>query len=215
MAEFNRDRIEMFLGVVRKYMQIRGPYTQKELADLTEVGVSTMSRFLNQKTSDLNAQLIAKITAKLKIPLHEIIEFVEEDFTEQFVRLVRFFREEFEPSKPSIRGSDQSAKQETQESPKQSDEGDDAYVEALSSGTAQRDTTGKINVGGKQRRISFQSDHNAKNSELSIRDKMSSLSARQRGFLSDFLNLDMDGRDLIVDLGKNVITYLRQKGVEF
>src|SRR5690606_26927489 len=105
MAEFNRDKLEMFLGVVRKYMQIRGPMTQKDLADLTGIGVSTMSRFLNLKTSELNAQLISKIVAKLAIPLHEIIEFVEEEYTEHFVRLVKFYREEEAQGAPIPEGS--------------------------------------------------------------------------------------------------------------
>ena len=66
MAEFNSDKTDEFLGVVRKYMQVRGNLSQKDLAELTEVGVSTMSRFINRKTTDLNPQLIAKIVAKLK-----------------------------------------------------------------------------------------------------------------------------------------------------
>ena len=96
MSQFNKDKIDLFLGVVRKYMQVRGPMAQKELAELTEVGVSTMSRFLNQKTGELNPQLIAKIVAKLNIPMHEIIDFVEEDYSERFIRLVRFFKNDEE-----------------------------------------------------------------------------------------------------------------------
>jgi DNA-binding MurR/RpiR family transcriptional regulator len=49
MAEFKREKVEMFLGVVRKYMQVRGAMSQKDLAEQTDVGVSTMSRFLSQK----------------------------------------------------------------------------------------------------------------------------------------------------------------------
>ena len=94
MAEFKREKIESFLGVVRKYMQMRGAMSQKDLAELTDVGVSTMSRFLSQKSTEMNPQLIAKITAKLNIPLHEMIDFVEEDFNDRFVRLVRFYKEE-------------------------------------------------------------------------------------------------------------------------
>ncbi len=211
MAEFNRDKLEMFLGAVRKYMQIRGPMTQKDLADITNIGVSTMSRFLNLKTSELNAQLIAKIVAKLAIPLHEIIEFVEEDYTEHFVRLVKFYREEEEAGAPMPEDSGPAPEEFEEELPLD----DDEYLDALgTSGTAQRNASAKINVGGKQRTISFQADQGARNSQGTLRERLQNLSARQKAFLTDFLNLDSDGRDLIVDLGKNVISYLRQKGME-
>lgn len=94
MAEFRRAKVEMFLGVTRKYMQVRGAMSQKELAEQTDVGISTMSRFLSQKSTELNPQLIAKITAKLNIPLHEMIDFVEEDFADRFIRLVKFYKDE-------------------------------------------------------------------------------------------------------------------------
>ena len=98
MAEFKRERVEMFLGVVRKYMQVRGAMSQKDLAEQTDIGVSTMSRFLSQKSTELNPQLIAKITAKLHIPLHEMIDFVEEDFADRFIRLVKFYKDELKDS---------------------------------------------------------------------------------------------------------------------
>ncbi|PIP90580.1 MAG: hypothetical protein COW01_10785 [Bdellovibrionales bacterium CG12_big_fil_rev_8_21_14_0_65_38_15] len=211
MAEFNRDKLEMFLGIVRKYMQIRGPMTQKDLADITNIGVSTMSRFLNLKTSELNAQLIAKIVAKLAIPLHEIIEFVEEEYTEHFVRLVKFYREEEAAGAPMPEGSGPAPSDLEEEQPLD----DDEYLDALgTSGTAQKNASAKINVGGKQRTISFQADQGARNSQGTLRERLQNLSARQKAFLTDFLNLDSDGRDLIVDLGKNVISYLRQKGMD-
>ena len=75
-------------------MQVRGAMSQKELAEQTDVGISTMSRFLSQKSTELNPQLIAKITAKLNIPLHEMIDFVEEDFADRFIRLVKFYKDE-------------------------------------------------------------------------------------------------------------------------
>ena len=94
MAEFNRDYLAMFLGVIRKYMQVRGAMNQKDLAELTDVGVSTISRFLSQKTREMDPQLIAQIVAKLNIPIHEIIDFVEEEYTERFIRLVKFHKGE-------------------------------------------------------------------------------------------------------------------------
>src|SRR5690606_19799103 len=153
--------------------------------------------------SELNAQLIAKIVAKLAIPLHEIIEFVEEEYTEHFVRLVKFYREEEAQGAPLPEGAGP-APQDEDDSSFASE--DDDYLDALgTAGTAQRNASAKINIGGKQRTISFQADQNARNAQGSLRERLQNLSARQRAFLTDFLNLDTDGRDLIVDIGKNVI----------
>ena len=70
MAEFKKEKYELFLGVVRKYMQLRGNWSQKDLADKCQIGISTISRLLNQKNHDLNPQMIATIVAILNIQLH-------------------------------------------------------------------------------------------------------------------------------------------------
>jgi hypothetical protein len=165
-----------------------------------------MSRFLNQRTSDLNPQLIAKIVAKLNIPLHEMIDFVEEGFSDHFIRLVKLYKDEGGEIEPSLN---------TPVSV-EDDEEDDDFANALSGneGTAQKSTSARIKVGGKSHTVSYnQSGQSGGDSE--IKDKLRSLSARQRGFLTDFLSLDTDGKDLVVDIGKNIITYLRQKGIDF
>lgn len=228
MAEFNKDELDNFLGVVRKYMQVRGPMSQKELAELTEVGVSTMSRFLTQKTGDLNAQLIAKVVAKLQIPLHEIIDFVEEDYADKFIRLVKFYKaddEELEVPRftedvdqkvggaPDITKTEEMMREAagTQTAPK--DELEEAMMKALGhGGTAQRNASAQITIGGKKRTISFHSDGER---EKSLKEKLESLSPRQKAYMSDFLNLDMEGRDLIVDIGNNLFRYFRQKGMDY
>lgn len=211
MAQFDETKVDLFLGVVRKYMQVRGSLTQKDLSELVEVGVSTMSRFLNQRTTDLNPQLIAKIVAKLNIPLHEMIDFVEEGFSDHFIRLVKLYKDEggvvSEPdlasAVPTPTGDD-------------GVDEDDDFADALKGdeGTAQRSASAKIKVAGKSHTVSF-NQGGAKTGDSEIKDKLRSLSARQRGFLTDFLSLDTDGKDLVVDIGKNIITYLRQKGIDF
>src|SRR4051812_31504275 len=94
MIKFNPDFLENFLAVVRKYMQLRGGLAQKDLAEMMNVGISTMSRFLNLKTSTVDEQLVANIIATLGIPLHEVIDGVHEDSTETFKRLVQFYKEQ-------------------------------------------------------------------------------------------------------------------------
>lgn len=183
MAEFKRNRLEMFLGVTRKYMQMRGAMSQKDLAEQTDVGVSTMSRFLSQKSTELNPQLIAKITAKLNIPLHEMIDFVEEDFAERFVRLVKFYKDEL----------------------KEEDlDGEDIKIQSATpiDEVPQRREEDKAKITAE------------KNATSSIREKLESLTPRQRAFMTEFLNLKLEERDLIVDLGNNLFQYFKMKGMD-
>lgn len=179
MADFKREETEHFLAVVRKYMQLRGPMSQKELAEMTDVGISTMSRFLSQKTSELNPQLIAKITAKLDIPLHEIIEFVEEDFADRFKRLVTFYK-------------DENAEVVDEESP--AEEADDKV---------KREKTREI-----------LRENSKDRSEKSLKEKMETLTPRQKAFMAEFLNLNLEERDLIVDVGNNMFQYFKMKGMD-
>lgn len=188
MAEFKRNKLEMFLGVTRKYMQMRGAMSQKDLAEQTDVGVSTMSRFLSQKSTEFNPQLIAKITAKLNIPLHEIIDFVEEDFAERFVRLVKFYKDElqnvdFDPNNPE--------------------------TESTSEVIDRRDSIQDRRQSPVEEKVS------SKNSaEKSIKEKLESLTPRQKAFMTEFLNMKLEERDLIVDLGNNLFQYFKMKGMD-
>ena len=193
---FAKDKVDLFLGVVRKYMQVRGSLSQKDLAEMTQTGVSTMSRFLNQQTKDLNPQLIAQIVAVLNIPLHEIIDFVEEDYTEQFVRLVKFYKgDEMTGS-----GAEQVAAPARSETTRSS------------SGGSEMNARAQIKVGNKMTTLNYQAEDNSGDE---LRDRLKNLSLKQKGFLNEFLRLDSDGRDLVADVGRNIISYLRQKGIDF
>jgi len=208
MAEFDRDKLDMFLGVVRKYMQIRGPMSQKELALLTDVGISTMSRFINQKTTDINPQVIAKIVAKLSIPLAEIIDFVDEEFGDKFVRLVKFYKEEAtqEMSEDAILkdGAEDSTS-------KPSSDWADAMKDTLG-GTAKREAIASVSAGG-GRKVNIPFGAGSEKKDMSLREKLERLTPRQQAYMAEFVNLDMEGRDLIVDLGNSLFRYFRQKGM--
>lgn len=195
MIRFNQKEVEMFLGVVRKYMQIRGGLSQKDLAESIDVGISTMSRFLNQKTKELDSQLIAKIVSFLNIPLHEMIEFIDEDSTQTFKKLVSFYREE------------------TQEDDGSATLDMDDLESGLDDNRTRTTTTASIKgiqvpFGEKEKR-----SQDSKN--LTIREKLNQLSPRQKGFLTDFLDLDMEGKDLIVDIGNSLFRYFKQKSADF
>ena len=192
MIRFTPDFLENFLAVTRKYMQLRGGLTQKDLSEQMNVGISTMSRFLNLKTSNVDEQLVANIIATLNIPLHEIIDGIEEESTETFKRLVQFYKEQ--------KTSDQLP-------------GDDSYK-----GTdARQRTQATINVGGKKQNVSFGENilSGGQKTEITIREKLETLSPRQKAYLTDFLNLDVADRDLIVDLGDAIFRYFRSRNVEF
>lgn len=211
MAEFQEDKFELFLGVLRKYMQVRGQLSQKELAELVDVGVSTMSRFLNMKTNDFNPQMVAKIVARLQIPLHEMIDFVDEEFTDKFIRLVKFYRDEMNEKEklPDYGPPPQ----------RSSDEMEDALEKELvsqgQSSTAQREVVANIKVGNKTTPITYKAAGGGnERKEMNLADKIHNLSPRQKAYLHDFLNLDMEGRDLIVDLGNNLFRYFKQKGMD-
>ena len=199
MAEFRKNKVEMFLGVTRKYMQVRGAMSQKELAEQTDVGISTMSRFLSQKSTELNPQLIAKITAKLNIPLHEMIDFVEEDFADRFIRLVKFYKDEL--------------KEEDLEASDLTDSAPDVATQKNENTTIERrteerrDKTADIKTEEKTTTGKDRSDK-------SIREKLESLTPRQRAFMTEFLNLKLEERDLIVDLGNNMFQYFKMKGMD-
>jgi DNA-binding Xre family transcriptional regulator len=191
MITFNLDYLDYFLGVVRKYMQLRGNLTQKDLSELTEIGISTMSRFLNQKTKDVDGQMVAKIVAKLDIPLHEVIDFIHEDSTAKFKKLVSFFRD----AQDSAAGVTQ--------------------PESITK------TEATVTIGGVKRTIPFgeeqgaQTNNNHNSLDPSIVESLKSLTPRQKAYVKDFLSLDVEGRDLIVDIGNSLLSYFKQRGVEF
>ena len=90
---------------------------------------------------------------------------------------------------------------------------EDAIVDVLSSGTAQRNANAKVQIGTKTRTIPFAPDQAARNSEMSVRERLQGLTPRQKAYVSDFLSLDIEARDLIVDLGNDLFRYFRQKGM--
>lgn len=194
MIRFSTDFLENFLAVVRKYMQLRGGLTQKDLSEMMNVGISTMSRFLNLKTSNVDEQLVANIIATLGIPLHEIIDGVEEESTETFKRLVQFYKD-----------------QRTSDQPPAGPEGKPAEQQARTK------TTATINVGGRKQQMPFGENQQVAGTrtDVSIREKLETLSPRQKAYLNDFLNLDINDRDLIVDLGDAIFRYFRQRNMEF
>ena len=200
MAEFRRSKVEMFLGVTRKYMQVRGAMSQKELAEQTDVGISTMSRFLSQKSTELNPQLIAKITAKLNIPLHEMIDFVEEDFADRFIRLVKFYKDEL--------NEDEVTPEEI------TDSAPDVGTQKSENKATERRLTAEERREETREIIKEEKSSSKDRADKSIREKLESLTPRQRAFMTEFLNLKLEERDLIVDLGNNMFQYFKMKGMD-
>ncbi len=207
MSGFNKEHFDDFLGIVRKYMQLRGNLSQKELSDLTGVGVSTISRFLNQKTQVLDEQIIARVVAKLNIPIFEILDFIQENYQVKFQRLVKFYKDSEQPEKIGVE--------------------DDTSIKNINpepmngkQGTATLTTEAKVRIGnGPTRTIPFGSQNDnsqsRRNNDLSIGEKLQTLTPKQKVYMQSFLDLDSEGRDLVVDIGNSLFTYFRQKGLDF
>jgi transcriptional regulator with XRE-family HTH domain len=193
MIQFNPDFQENFLATVRKYMQLRGGLTQKDLSELMNVGISTMSRFINLKTSSVDEQLVANIIATLNIPLHEIIDGIDEDSTETLKRLVQFYKDQ--KSADQAAGEQAPSAQQTESKTR---------------------TTATINIAGRKQQVSFgENPAGQTRADITIKEKLETLSPRQKAYLNDFLNLDINDRDLMVDLGDAIFRYFRQRNVEF
>ena len=127
---------------------------------------------------------MANIIATLNIPLHEIIDGVEEESTDTFKRLVQFYKDQRVDEKP----------------------------------TESEKKTGSINVNAtKTRPTAPLQDSTVTHSraDISIREKLETLSPRQKAYLSDFLDLDIHDRDLVVDLGDAIFRYFRQRNIGF
>jgi transcriptional regulator with XRE-family HTH domain len=188
MIRFSPDFLENFIAIARKYMQLRGGLAQKDLAERMNVGISTMSRFFSLKTSSVDEQLVANMVATLEIPLHEIIDWVDEDSTDTFKNLVQFYRNQ----KPA----------------------DQKFGDEPTKQTETKKTNATINVGGRKQQVPFGETAGTR-TEVTIREKLETLSPRQKAYLNDFLNLDVNDRDLIVDLGDAIFRYFRQRNMEF
>lgn len=208
MAQFHKEKLPLFLGAVRKYMEIRGPMTQRELAEATNTGVSTMSRFLNQQTQELNPQLIANIIAKLNIPPMEIIDFVDEVYSDEFLRLIKFYKGE-DPDFNRTQTSQHPPQPEADSGSMDDDQEQEELAKALNEGGSQRNATAQIKVGNKKTTLSYVAE-----GQGPLKEKIKNLSLHQKGFLSGFLNLDNDGRDLVANVGNEIINHLKQKGFD-
>jgi transcriptional regulator with XRE-family HTH domain len=177
---FNEDFMNVFLPVVRKYMEIRQIQTQKDLADLTGIGPTSINRFFNLRTTSIDDRTVANIIACLDIPLHEIIDAVAIESTDALRGLVKFYKEQ--------RTSDQ--------------------VEEV---TERRQTHATINVGGRKQQMPF--GERTEKRDLTVREKLESLTPTQKAYINEFLDLDPHDRDLIVSLGDVVLRYYRTRNL--
>lgn len=202
MVSFNKDQIEYFLAVVRKYMQLRGALSQKDLAEKIDVGISTLSRFLGQKTKEIDEQTVARLVAYLQIPLHEMIEFVVESDTDNFKKIVSIYKDELQKK----------AKEQSMiaAAPIFSHEQESVEAKAVKGFLAQQDAT-RSNVFFQQ---DAQTESRMKHLE-EFRDRVQKLSPRQRAYITDFLDLDIEGKEMVVEVGEVVMRYFKGKKMNF
>lgn len=204
MINFNKEQIDYFLSVVRKYMSLRGGLSQKDLAERIQVGISTLSRFLNQKTKDIDEQIVARMVADLAIPLHEVIEFVAEEDTDTFKKLVSFFKEQIQ-------------KQGQTPTPLFPDDpGQPVSMEHSSPQAQVGDRAGIFAKQDQHKSTVFHEVHDSRIKQLEeFRDRIQKLSPRQRAYMSDFLELEPEGREMVVEVGEVVIRYFKSRKMNF
>ncbi len=197
MINFNKDQLEYFLSVIRKYMSLRGGLSQKDLAERTQIGISTLSRFLNLKTKEIDEQIVARIVADLAVPMHEIIEFVEEEDADKFKKLVAFYKEEMQKQAASPLF------------PEEKEEGDGVKSTAPE----------RKGILAKQDQLRGNIFHEMNDPRLKqledFRDRMQKLTPRQRAYMSDFLELEAEAREVVVEVGETVIRYFKSRKMNF
>lgn len=192
MIRFKSDFLEVFLAVFNKYKTIKG-LSQKEVSEMVGVHESKLSRFLTFKTNNVDEQMVANIIATLDLPLREVIDGVDDESADSFISLVQFYKDQ--------KMTEQRASQE---------EGPRSQVDTKTR------TQATINIAGKKQQMPFgETVVGQPKTELTLRDKLEALSPSHKAFMSDFLNLNGNDRDLMVNLGNILLNVFKQRDVKF
>ena len=204
------EKLKQLVEIIEKYMFHRGNLTQKNLADRTGIGVATVSRLLNLQIKNPSDQDIVKIVARLNIPMSEVIDFIYPDDQDEFINLVKFYKTQMQTDKDSGDGNNS-----------ESDTGGDPISNAefnAEKGTAIKEAIAHVSIGNNPKRpLRFinENETNAKRNDRSIGEKMQTLTPKQKKFLNDFLDLDLEGRDLVIDIGTTLFNYFDQKELKY
>jgi transcriptional regulator with XRE-family HTH domain len=192
MIRFKSDFLEVFLAVFNKYKTIKG-LSQKEVSEMVGVHESKLSRFLTFKTNNVDEQMVANIIATLDLPLREVIDGVDDESADSFIGLVQFYKDQ--------KMTEQRSSQE---------EGPRSQVDTKTR------TQATINIAGKKQQMPFgETMVGQPKTELTLRDKLEALSPSHKAFMSDFLNLNGNDRDLMVNLGNILLNVFKQRDVKF
>lgn len=203
------EKLKQLVEIIEKYMFHRGNLSQKNLADRTGIGVATVSRLLNLQIKNPSDQDIVKIVARLNIPMSEVIDFIYADDQDEFINLVKFYKTQMQTDKET----------EDEKGPIESG-GDPSAMGNINSekGTAYKEAIAHVSIGNNPKRaLRFinENESTTKKNDKTLGEKMQTLTPRQRKFLSDFLDLDLEGRDLMVDVGTALFNYFDQKGLDY
>jgi hypothetical protein len=131
-----------------------------------------------------------------------MIDFVEEDFADRFIRLVKFYKDELNEDEVTPEEITDSAPDVAT----QKNENKTSTTERRLTAEERREETREI--------IKEEKTSSKDRADKSIREKLESLTPRQRAFMTEFLNLKLEERDLIVDLGNNMFQYFKMKGMD-
>jgi hypothetical protein len=77
-------------------------------------------------------------------------------------------------------------------------------------------TQATINIAGTKQHIPFGENMvEQSKTELTLKDKLEALAPSHQAFMSDFLKLNGNDRDLMVNLGNILLTVFKQRDVKF
>ena len=80
MIKFKKYQLHQFFNIIKKYMKVRSIgffQTQK------------VNKLFKTKEKDLSASYLAKIICGLNIPVYEVVDYIEDDYVDHLVMLIR------------------------------------------------------------------------------------------------------------------------------
>ena len=81
MVQLKKDELSNFMDVVKKYAKVR--------KTLTYVGTVKVNRFYKAKKKELTPKLVGEIMKLMSIPIYEVIDFIEDDYADKFISIMR------------------------------------------------------------------------------------------------------------------------------
>jgi transcriptional regulator with XRE-family HTH domain len=192
MIHFNNEFLTLFPFAVRKYMAIRGIKTQKELSEKSGVNETALTRLLRMSDPNrIDEDQVAIIMAALNISISEVADGVQEG-SEAFLRkLIELYKVQPNSDAPEETGPD---------------ERNEGVQKAQAS----------IKVGGRSQQVQFGevAGTGSRTQMIELQEKWDALPFKHRDYVMSFMKLDINERDLLIDIGSTFFKYLEHRVIK-